>query len=592
MAESTKWTALYERLSCDDDMEGESNSIVNQKKLLTSYATREGFENIRHYTDDGFSGANFDRPEWKRMIADVEAGKIGTIIAKDMSRIGRNYLEVGFYTEILFPEKKVRFIAIGNGVDSTVQGSDEFVPFLNVLNEFYVRDCSKKIKASYQLKGKAGKHLCGNVIFGYKTDPEDKNHWIIDEEAAEVVRKIYRLCVDGHGPYQICGILRDEKIVTPGYYLAQKGLGTHQARLSKMGPYDWSTSTIALILSRPEYMGHTVSFRTRTESYKTHKAVPTDSSEWLITENTQEPIIDEETWHLVQKLRQTVRKVNHAGFVNPLTGLVYCADCGKKMRNSCKKGTPYKTDPSKVSDGADCYICRTYDCDVSTHRPRSCTAHRVNTKVLRQMLLEIIQQARQDAIEDEDAFREKLVHENAKATLAKQKLLNEKIAELEEQCEEVDSLIMGLYEANHAGKISDQRFQKMIARYEQKQFEVESELERTKATAEQLEQQNVDLEKFIRLARKYSEITELTPQIINEFVDKIVVHEATWDDAKRIQQVEVYLNYIGQITLRERELTPEEKEKQEADEKRKAKNREYARQYRAKKRLEKEAASA
>ena len=323
-------TALYERLSRDDDLQGESLSIHNQKLRLECYAAEHGFTNPAHYTDNGFSGANFERPAWKRLMEDVEAGKIGAVIAKDMSRIGRNYLEVGFYTEVLFPQKKVRFIAIANNVDSAVQGSNEFAPFVNIMNEFYVKDCSRKIRASFRMKGNAGKHLCGNIIYGYKADPEDKTHWIIDEEAAAVVRRIYQLCIEGNGPFQIAGILQEDKVETPGYYLARRGLGNHRSRLDEMKPYNWNAGTVRDILARPEYIGHTVSFRYQTESYKTKKAVKTDPSEWLITENTQEPIVDEHTWTLVQKLRQTVRRTDTIGTANPFTGLVYCADCGAK----------------------------------------------------------------------------------------------------------------------------------------------------------------------------------------------------------------------------------------------------------------------
>ena len=348
-------TALYERLSRDDELQGDSNSIVNQKRLLLDYAHKNGFENPVHYTDDGYSGANFDRPAWKRMMEDVEAGKIGTVIAKDMSRIGRNYLEVGFYTEMVFPQKKVRFIAIGNNVDSNVQESNEFTPFLNIINEFYVRDCSKKIKASVRMKGNAGKHICGNIIYGYKADPEDKSHWIIDEEAAQVVRRIYQLCIEGNGPFQIAGILQAEQIETPGYYQAKRGLGNHQSHVETMKPYNWSMGTVSVILSRPEYMGHTVSFRYQTESYKTKKSVRTDPSEWLITENTQEPIIDEATWTLVQKLRQTVRRTDTIGVANPFTGLVYCADCGCKMRNHRRRADTGGKSIIKLAE--DTYLC-------------------------------------------------------------------------------------------------------------------------------------------------------------------------------------------------------------------------------------------
>lgn len=266
--EQTKITALYERLSRDDELAGESNSIVNQKKMLEKYAKEQGFSNLSHYTDDGWSGTNFERPDWKRLLTDIEDGKVGCIIVKDMSRIGRNYLQVGFYTEVLFREKGVRFIAISNGVDSTQQSSNEFAPFLNIMNEWYVRDTSRKIKSVLHAKGMDGKHLTSNAIYGYRKDPEDNDHWIIDEEAAAVVRRIYQLIMEGNGPMQVARILTMEKVERPSYYLAKQGLGTCRGSCDMSRPYTWTATTISDIVSKPEYMGHTVNFRTHKDSYK------------------------------------------------------------------------------------------------------------------------------------------------------------------------------------------------------------------------------------------------------------------------------------------------------------------------------------
>ncbi len=304
--EHNKITALYERLSRDDELSGDSNSIVNQKKMLEKFATEQGFINLRHYTDDGWSGTNFDRPDWKRMLADIEDGIVGCVIVKDMSRIGRNYLEVGFYTEVLFRKKNVRFIAISNNVDSSLNDdSNEFAPFLNIMNEWYVRDTSRKIKSVLHNKGMDGKHLTSNAIYGYKKDPDDPDLWIIDEEAAAVVRLIYQLIIEGNGPMQVARILKDEKVERPSYYLAKQGLGTCRGSCDMSRPYTWTATTISDIVKKPEYMGHTVNFRTRKESYKDKHSVHNLPEDWIIFENTQEAIVDEETWLTVQKIRET-----------------------------------------------------------------------------------------------------------------------------------------------------------------------------------------------------------------------------------------------------------------------------------------------
>ena len=282
IGQTEKITALYERLSRDDEAAGDSNSIVNQKMLLENYAAQRGFTNCVHYTDDGWSGGNFERPDWKRLIADIEAGKVGCVIAKDMSRIGRDYLQTGFYTEVLFREKGVRFIAIGNSVDSADRSSGEFVPFLNIVNEWFLRDCSRKQCAAYQARGNAGKPTTNHAIYGYRKDPEDKHHWLIDEDAAAVVRRIFHLSMEGHGPHEIASILRDDRIERPSVYMGKRGQGTQRNSYDDSRPYDWSGTSVSNILAKPEYMGHTVNFRSYKESYKDKHAIKRPPEEWTV----------------------------------------------------------------------------------------------------------------------------------------------------------------------------------------------------------------------------------------------------------------------------------------------------------------------
>ena len=314
-----KITALYERLSKDDEVQGESNSIVNQKRMLTQYAEQHGYENIEHYTDDGWTGTNFDRPDWKRMLADIEAGKVGTVIVKDMSRIGRDYLQVGFYTEVMFREKGVHFIAISNGVDSERRESAEFAPFLNIMNEWYVRDTSRKITAVLKTRGMSGKaHTNNRCCYGYKKSADNPDKWEIDEEAAEVVRRIFNMCLNGKGPYQIARELAEDKVERPEYYLGMRGRGANVKSFDMEHPYAWRGGTVKTILTRMEYIGCTVNFRTKKESYKDKRPTKVDSSEWVIFENTQEPIIDKHTWERVQKLLDTPRRIGVFEESNPL----------------------------------------------------------------------------------------------------------------------------------------------------------------------------------------------------------------------------------------------------------------------------------
>ena len=378
-----KITALYERLSRDDDLTGDSNSILNQKRYLESYAAQRGYTNIVHYTDDGWSGGNFDRPAWKRLVADIEAGKVAHLLCKDLSRIGRNYLQTGFYTEVMFRQNGVHFVAVANNIDSEEQDSGEFAPFLNIMNEWYLRDQSKKVSAAYRVKGKAGKPTTNNAIYGYKKDPEDKDHWLVDEEAAAVVRRIFRLAVEGHGPHEIAKILTQEQVECPAYYLARNGRGSRKNTVDTSRPYDWYGFTVSSMLTKPEYMGHTVNFRSSKKSYR-DKRVKNDPSDWLIFENTHEAIVDPETWQLAQQVKRTVRRTDTTGVANPLTGLVFCADCGAKMYNHRGKR---KKDGREY--GTDFYNCSTYTLTFE-RETQMCFSHTVSTKALNTLILETI----------------------------------------------------------------------------------------------------------------------------------------------------------------------------------------------------------
>ncbi|MCD7918898.1 MAG: recombinase family protein [Clostridiales bacterium] len=434
--------AIYCRLSKDDELQGESASIANQRSMLQDYCEKQGWEVIAVYQDDGFTGLNMDRPDFQRMLKAAEAGMINLIITKDMSRIGRNYLETGFYTEVMFRQYGVHFIAIANNVDSDDQNSSEFAPFLNIMNEYYLRDCSRKISAAYQTKGRAGKPTTNHAIYGYVKDPEDKDHWLVDEEAAAIVRRIYRMTVEGHGPYDIARILRNEKIECPAYYLAARGRGTCKTHYNEDRPYDWYGNTVSKIIAKPEYKGHTVNFRTRKKSYK-DKRVRTDPKDWLIFENTHEAIIDPETWQLAQDARKTVHRTDSIGEANPLTGLMFCADCGSKMYNHRIRRKPNADGSVSWSDGYDCAKYRLE----SQHEIQICAPHNISTKAVRALVLDAIRRVAQYALTNEQDFIQKVREASEVQQEETAKNLKRKLRRDEKRCKELDTLLKKLYES-------------------------------------------------------------------------------------------------------------------------------------------------
>ena len=552
-----KITALYERLSRDDDQVGDSNSIVNQKKYLEGYATQRGYTNVRHYTDDGWSGGNFDRPAWKQLVADIEAGKVAHVLVKDMSRIGRDYLQTGFYTEVMFRQHGVHFVAIANGVDSDDQNSNEFAPFLNIMNEWYLRDLSRKQRTAIRVKGESGKPTTNSAIYGYKKLPGDKYTWHIDEEAAAIVRRIFQLTIDGKGPYDIARILFDDKVETPAVYFGKQNKGIWKSKEEFPNPYNWSGYIVGQILSKPEYMGHTVNFRSHKQSYKDRTAIKIPQEEWLIFENTHEAIVDKETWELAQKLRKTPRRIDTWGEANPLTGLLYCADCGAKMYNHRSRGgtenTPY---PSDFFD------CSTYTLAHQKH-DTACCGHYISTKALRSLILETVRAAATYAISNREEFAAKVraaseLRQKEAAKDTKRRLNRDR-----KRIDELDTIIKKLYESFAVGRITDERFDTLLVEYEAEQKDLQASV---KADEEQLsvfEEDTARVEQFMELARKYTDFSELTTPMINEFVEKIIVHAPEKLDGDRVQEIEIYLKFIGHFELPAPELTAEEIKRQE-----------------------------
>lgn len=536
--EAKKITALYERLSRDDELQGESNSIKNQKQLLESYAHKNGYSPIRHFTDDGVSGTTFEREGFQAMIAEVEAGNVGAVIVKDMSRFGRDYLKVGFYTEVMFKEKGVRFIAINNGIDSANQQDSDFTPFLNIMNEWYARDASRKIQAVFKSRMQDGKRVSPSVPYGYLRSPEDKQKLIIDEEPAAVVRRIYQMVIEGKGVTAIADILTAEKVLIPSAY-AKIHCPENDHSKGFTNPYLWSPTAVSYILEKQEYMGHTVLGKTVSVSYKTKKRRRAEPDELMIFKNTHPAIVDEETWHLAQKLRKTVRKPSYDRPPHPLTGLVYCADCGSKMTH--RQPSPTK---KKKYDADDAYICGSY-----RQRTRDCTMHFIKTSVLWELILTAIREVSDYVRQDEQAFIDKVQQTSTVQMVETQREQKRRLAEATERNGELNTLIKKLYEGNATGKIPDKHFERLLSEYDSEQTALETEIEDLKAQIDSFNEDSAKADKFIAVVRRYTDFTELTTPMLNEFIEKVVVHEATGGRTDRKQKIDVYFNFVGQVEL-------------------------------------------
>ena len=571
-------TALYERLSRDDDLDGESNSIVNQKRYLQNYADEHGFTNCKHYTDDGWSGGNFDRPGWKNMIADVEAGKVGVILTKDMSRIGRNYLETGFYTEIVFRKHNVRFIAIANGVDNDQPETGEFVPFLNIMNEWYLKDQSKKITAAYQLRGKSGLPTNNNCLYGYRKDPNVKHHWLVDEEAAAIVRRIYQMACEGHGPYEIARILTKEKVDSPGYYFTKHAYGLRRDYMKETHAHDWNGETVSRILDHQEYMGHTVNFRSSKRYYKdTRHANPPEKL--LIFENTHEPIVTKETWELAQCALKSKKRTDTLGVANPLTGLLYCADCGQRLYN-------HRRGPQNAQGvfQSDSYNCSTYMLS-RKRETMECSSHHVSTKALRALILKTIQTVSRYALSNEMEFARKVREASALQQAQEVKEAKARIRKAQKRCKELDVLIQKLYESYALNKITEKRFDDFLAAYEQEHAELKAVLETDTGELQAYEADSDHIASFLRLARKYRDTDELTTPMIYAYIEKIIVHAPEKINGERHMQLDIYLKFIGNFQVPQTDPTAEEIAAEKKRRQQRAKNREKVARCMEKKKL-------
>ncbi|MDR2533156.1 MAG: recombinase family protein [Oscillospiraceae bacterium] len=532
-----KITALYCRLSKDDENEGESNSIINQKLILTKHAEENGFKNTQIFVDDGYVGSNFNRPEWKRMIAEIEKGNVSTFIVKDMSRVGRDYLQVGFYTEIMFMEKGVRFIAVNNGIDSENQTSgNDFTPFLNIMNEWYVRDCSRKVSASYRAKGKEGKHTGSHPLYGYKKDPNDKNQWLVDPESAEVVRRIFNMVIEGKGAYEVASILKAEQIYSPSYYMSLNGMG-NRVNNTFDDPFRWWGTSITYLLEREEYMGHTVNFKTYKNSYKEKHRKQAPKENRLIFENTHEPIIDPETWHLVQRLIKTKRRTNSFHREpNRLTGLMYCADCGSKMYNS-----------RAVHRGRDVDV---YGCSAYKKITTTCTIHFIQTEVAERLILDAVKEVSGFVKSNKAEFLKIVNQTSATKQAGAEKAQRKQLTESKKRIAELDRLIRGIYEDKISGTLSEKRFIKLSEDYEREQEELEKTVIKLQQEVDRTKDQTARVDKFLELVERYTEFDELTTPMLNEFIEKVVVHERVKGYRyTTTQKVDIHFNFIGKFEI-------------------------------------------
>lgn len=595
MRKNEKITALYERLSRDDfgkddDQQRESNSISNQKAMLEEFAARQGFTNIVHFTDDGISGTCFDRPGFLAMMKEVEAGNVEYLCIKDMSRMGRDYLKVGQIMEIL-RQRGVRLIAINDGVDSA-RGDDDFTPFRNIMNEYYARDTSRKIRSTFQSKGKSGKHLTGTVIYGYLWN-EARDQWLVDPEAAEVVKRIFAMTIDGYGPYQIASKLKEEKVLIPSAYLARHGEGVNKNKTFK-DVYGWGSSTICNILEKREYLGHTINFKTR-KHFKDKKSHYVPEDEWTIFENTHEAIIDQQTFDLVQKIRGNVRRYPDGwGEAAPLTGLLYCADCGGKMyvhrTNNGKRISQYTCSQySKVPVGKLCT-----------------TQHRINEDVVLSLVSEMLKAIAEYAKHDRAEFVQVVQEAQSSQQTAEVKKQRTRLATAKQRVSELEVLLCKIYEDNILGKLSDSRYATLDAQYEKEQTELTAEISVLEKAIKSYEKHEKDADRFIALIDKYENFDKLTIAMLNEFIEKILVHERDRKGSiQTTQEVEIYFNFVGRFVppaFGEVELTPEELEEIRKREERKdrlhqnylkrkanGKQKEYEERTKAKKKAEIEA---
>ncbi len=576
MSDKSRITALYERLSRDDDLAGESNSIINQKSYLENYAHKNGFTNIRHFTDDGFSGVNFNRPGFTSLIAEVEAGNVGTIIVKDMSRLGRNYLQVGFYTEMMFPQKNVRFVAINNSIDSNNASDNDFAPFLNIMNEWYAKDTSNKIKAVFDSRMKDGKRCSGSIPYGYNRLPNDKQTLVVDPVASKIVKRIFLLANEGKSARAIAEILTEEKVLIPAAYAKEHHKEQSRGN-SFTNPYLWGMSTIRGILNRQEYLGHTVLRKSVATNFKLHQRRETTPEEQYVFPNTHEAIISQELWDSVHRRIKRVERASAWGsHSHRLSGYICCADCGKRMT--------LQTHYNKRDGG----VQYSYRCGRYAMRVDSCTAHTILAETIETILLETIKRISRFVIQDENAFALELQRLWLEKQEAKPKQSKTELKQYQKRYDDLTLLIRGLYENLLNGLLPERQYKQLMQQYDSEQGELEVKIKKIESELSEDRSKTVDIENFISLIRKYKEPTEITNAMFTELVDKIVVHEAEGVGKERTQVVDIYFNYIGQVDLAytDEELTEIMAKEEEAEKERLARQRAREKAYREKRKAE------
>lgn len=523
----------YERLSRDDNLEGESYSIGNQKKLLTKVAKEKGYTNLVHFLDDGISGVTMDRPGFNDMMEQLAAGKAAAVFVKDLSRLGRNYIEVGRLTEEFFPEHDIRLVAVSDNID-TAEGENELAPIRNLFNEWYARDISKKRRISNKIKGNAGEPM-GPPPYGYKKDPDDPKRWVVDEEAAQVVRRIFRMTVDGYGTEQIATILSEEKVLTPIAYWREKGVN-RPGKSKLRGPYMWNSSTITHILSLQEYCGDILNFKTYSKSYKNKKRLANDRENWVIFQDVHDPIIERAVFEQVQQKRGKIRKRRtHEGERNMFSGLLVCADCGHNLHFHFNQGNP---------------DIKYFNCSNYKGNRGSCTStHYVRVDFLEQVVLGEIRRLTKFASQFEDEFVKAVIGHSQQAEATDRKLKEKELKALQARDEELDGLFERIYEDNVSGKLSDDRFARMSRRYEEEQKELAEKIKALRAEIDKQSSQSMTTDMFISLVRKYTRARKLTPRMLNELIEKIEVFNAEKIDGVWEQRLRIHYNCVGVIEI-------------------------------------------
>ncbi|NLO21928.1 MAG: recombinase family protein [Syntrophomonadaceae bacterium] len=532
MANQEKYTILYSRLSQEDEREGESNSIQNQRLMLEKYAEDNGFQNLKFLYDDGYSGTNFNRPAWKEVMGLVESDQVSTLIVKDMSRLGRDYLLVGQYTEMIFPSYGIRFIAVNDGVDS-LYGDNDFAPFKNLFNDFYSKDTSRKIRAVKKAQAERGERIATRPPYGYKKSEDNPRRIVPDEQSAEVIRHIFRLCAEGRGPSQIAKQLKTEQVLTPTNYYYRK-TGVALVNLDTERPYNWSSTTIANILSDVSYLGHTVNMRYTTVSYKNKKQIERPESEWLKFESTHEPLISQELWDIVQDIRKhKKRPPKQMNTPNLFSGLVFCADCN---------GTLVLHRAHTMKETQNNFMCSTY----KKRGKEECSAHYIRETQLKAIILDDLKRVTHYARQKEKLFAEHITRKNSAETRLEITRIQREIDAAKRRDSELTALFKRLYEDNVLGRIPNEHFRLLSAEYTTEQAELRNKLPKLEERLEQLRNSLTNVAQFIDKAKRYSHITELTPEILRLFIEKIVVGEKAQKYSRTAEQdIWIYYRDIG-----------------------------------------------